>query len=325
MAEHVGVRRWSAFIQVGTLTCRCRRKKAFWVCAAHEGEAARNDHPSKQDLYTLLGISSDASPQDIKLAFRKLARQYHPDVNSNSGAAEVFKSIRVAYETLADKASRDNYDHSLRAQTYAVRKKVHKNYQHSSMYGRRTRGHYKQARDSYWKTTANEDMWEFNSSGNVGQGKYSKYYECGEGNEDFGCDDDSETYAKHRGPSLRQGWENSIIDVLIVFCLVGFIWHALGAQLALTYFVFFIPHNEEHTLWYRFASLLAWVIGGTKGLVLQYGIVTTGWLYGKGHDTVLAFILFAVWMEALFPRAFSLPHGAILLMAHICIGGFVPR
>jgi molecular chaperone DnaJ len=64
----------------------------------------------KRDYYEVLGVSRDASNEDIKKAFRKLAFQYHPDRNSDSGAAEKFKEINEAYEVLSDVDKRSAYD-----------------------------------------------------------------------------------------------------------------------------------------------------------------------------------------------------------------------
>jgi curved DNA-binding protein len=64
-----------------------------------------------KDYYQILGVPRDASEKDIKSAFRKLARQYHPDVNPGDKAAEEkFKSINEAYEVLSDAEKRKKYD-----------------------------------------------------------------------------------------------------------------------------------------------------------------------------------------------------------------------
>ena len=65
---------------------------------------------SKQDYYDLLGVRRNASDEDIKRAFRKLAMEYHPDRNKREGAAEKFKEINEAYQVLSDSQKRSAYD-----------------------------------------------------------------------------------------------------------------------------------------------------------------------------------------------------------------------
>ena len=62
------------------------------------------------DFYQILGVSRDADADTLKRAYRKLARQYHPDINKEPGAEDKFKEIGKAYEALADPETRARYD-----------------------------------------------------------------------------------------------------------------------------------------------------------------------------------------------------------------------
>ena len=65
---------------------------------------------NKKDYYSTLNIDRNASQDDIKKAYFKLAKQYHPDVNKSPEAKEKFATINEAYETLGDDSKRKIYD-----------------------------------------------------------------------------------------------------------------------------------------------------------------------------------------------------------------------
>ena len=62
------------------------------------------------DFYDLLGVSRDVDPDSLKRAYRRMARQYHPDINKDPGAEDRFKEIGRAYEVLSDPQTRARYD-----------------------------------------------------------------------------------------------------------------------------------------------------------------------------------------------------------------------
>ena len=64
----------------------------------------------KRDYYEVLGLGKNASDEEIKKAYRKLARQYHPDVNKASDAETKFKEVKEAYDVLSDAGQRSRYD-----------------------------------------------------------------------------------------------------------------------------------------------------------------------------------------------------------------------
>lgn len=65
---------------------------------------------SKRDYYEVLGVGKDASPDEIKKSYRKMARQYHPDVNKSADAESKFKEMKEAYDVLGDEQKKETYD-----------------------------------------------------------------------------------------------------------------------------------------------------------------------------------------------------------------------
>ncbi|NWF66807.1 MAG: DnaJ domain-containing protein, partial [Campylobacterales bacterium] len=63
-----------------------------------------------KSLYETLQVNENATQEEIKKAYKKLARQYHPDINKEPTAEEKFKEINAAYEILSDEKKRKQYD-----------------------------------------------------------------------------------------------------------------------------------------------------------------------------------------------------------------------
>ncbi|MCS4488965.1 molecular chaperone DnaJ [Streptococcus sciuri] len=65
---------------------------------------------NNQEYYDRLGVSKDASQDEIKKAYRKMSKKYHPDINKSPGAEEKYKEVQEAYDTLGDEQKRAAYD-----------------------------------------------------------------------------------------------------------------------------------------------------------------------------------------------------------------------
>ncbi|GEM_PF-5239317 len=71
----------------------------------------------QKDYYKLLGINRNAKINEIKIAYRKLAKKYHPDANKSYNAEELFKQVNEVYHILSDPLKRKEYDNSLPSHT----------------------------------------------------------------------------------------------------------------------------------------------------------------------------------------------------------------
>lgn len=99
-----------------------------------------------KNYYVLMGVSEDASDKDIKMAYRKLARKYHPDISKEPNAEERFKEVGEAYEVLRDPIKRAEYD------TYRKHGEFNQNAQHTRWPP--------EGNEPYYTNSFNEDLFE---------------------------------------------------------------------------------------------------------------------------------------------------------------------
>jgi DnaJ-class molecular chaperone len=84
-----------------------------------ENDSKWSDFKMMDEHYTTLGVSKNATQEEIKKAYKKLARKYHPDLNpNNKEAEEKFKTIASAYDILGDEIKRKEYDHESKYSNY---------------------------------------------------------------------------------------------------------------------------------------------------------------------------------------------------------------
>lgn len=124
------------------------------------------------NFYEVLGVERTSSNEDIKSAYLKLAKQYHPDLNKSEGAEDKFKSITVAYEALNNQRNRDLYDAYMYSDPYSDMNYEHfkekeKNFNNENFYQEKARW------DRYneqFKNKKESSFWN-NNKGNYNRNK----------------------------------------------------------------------------------------------------------------------------------------------------------
>jgi curved DNA-binding protein len=147
------------------------------------------------DYYKVLGVNKNASEKDIKKAYRKLARKYHPDVNPNDKAAEQkFKEINEANEVLSNPENRKKYD------------KYGKDWKHADEIEKQ-----RAQRAQYANASGGNPFGGF--SGSAGQGDYSDFFEQMFGGGAGGFSGGSRRTAKFRGQDFNAELHLNLSDV----------------------------------------------------------------------------------------------------------------
>ncbi|KAK1429236.1 hypothetical protein QVD17_11442 [Tagetes erecta] len=242
---------------------------------------------SQFNHYAVLGVSADASASDIKKAYRLLARKYHPDVNKDSQAGEVFKGIRLAYEVLSNVTTRNQYDRSLQ-------------YQPNSSPPWRT---YDIDFEKEIKTHRWSDLRD-----KMGREKYHEW-------QDFDDDVDDEIYEKD-GVTKERG---SFIEVLRSAFLSIFLLKTIGAKLSLTFSSIMALLDPKLDRGYKAGYVVAWVLGGRSGIVLTLCLSFASWVCGKTSSNVVALVVVSMWVGSNLARFAPFPQGALLTLLYMSV------
>jgi hypothetical protein len=225
---------------------------------------------------------------------------------------------------LSNEASRKTYDNVLRDQADVLRQKhvVQQRDIRNKRYSRARSGHHDNMRNYSRVTYSAVD------------GDYSGFtmtcddFSRGPGAAGFRQKDldlDEDVISKHskRGTNcpkdLRIEWEKVSREVVLFVWVISALWHALGAQTALSLLVGVISLWRNFAPGYRVASAVAWLVGGEKGLGLAVAIAVTMRIFGKVYHMAAATLVLALWLGGEFLKAIPLPQGAILVMAYKCI------
>ncbi|KAI5671757.1 hypothetical protein M9H77_12121 [Catharanthus roseus] len=252
----------------------------------------------KQNHYSVLGVSSNASPSDIKKAYRLLALKYHPDVSKESGADETFKSIRLAYDILSNETSRSQYDRTLLYERENSKPLGGQSWDYDPEYEDELRIYRwaylrrKMQYEKYWQQNQSRDR------------RYSFYDKSDEESPDDATEDEE------RG---------SFIEVLKSAFLTLFLMQTVGIRLSLTFSSLMAFFDKKLDAGYKIGYLMAWTLGGRGGILLTLCLSFASWVCGKTSSSLVALVVVAMWFGSNLARLAPVPQGALLALLYMSI------
>ncbi|PSS21096.1 Chaperone protein like [Actinidia chinensis var. chinensis] len=248
----------------------------------------------KQNHYAVLGVLPSASAADIKKAYRLLALKYHPDVNKDSRADEVFKNIRLAYDILSNETSRNQYDRSLKFQEdtsgpFGGNRDFDQEFDDEIRIYRWSDLRQRMRRERYWKQYKTR---EENSP---------SYDEADEASEEGTTDEE-------RGP---------FVEVLRSAFLSLFLMQTIGSRLSLTFSSLMALFDHKLDAGYKAGYVMAWFLGGRGGILLTMCLSFASWACGKTSSSAVALVLVAMWVGSNLARYAPVPQGALLTLLYM--------
>ncbi|KAG5552224.1 hypothetical protein RHGRI_010339 [Rhododendron griersonianum] len=222
--------------------------------------------------------------------------KYHPDVSKDSRADEVFKNIRLAYDILSNERSRNQYDRALRFQ------------EDTSRQSRGNWGSHHEFEDELriyrWSDLRQRmQRQKYGGKSNVREESSSFDNEADEVSED-------ETANEERGP---------FIEVLRSALLSLFLMQTIGAQLSLTFSSLMALLDRNLDAGYKVGYLIAWVLGGSGGVLLTLCLSFASWFCGKTSSSLVTLVVVAMWVGSNLARYAPVPQGALLTLLYMSI------
>lgn len=268
-----------------------RLRKWGSVVVASSSWAAFN---SEQDHYAVLGLARTASSADIKRAYRLLARKYHPDVSKHSGASELFKSIRHAYEVLSNEVSRTRYDRMLKFQENT-----------GSSYGR------KQYYSHEFEDGLRIYKWA-ELRRKMQRERYWEHYNTSEDNSS--SDSDTEEVAEEGNLNQERGPFSELLRSVFISL---FLLQLFGSQISIAFSSLMALFDRKLDPGYKIGYLIAWILGGRGGILLIICLQFASWACGKTSSSMVALIVVAMWVGSNLARYAPLPQGALLTLLYM--------
>ncbi|KAJ9554833.1 hypothetical protein OSB04_009447 [Centaurea solstitialis] len=219
--------------------------------------------------------------------------QYHPDVNKDSQAGELFKGIRLAYEVLSNNSTRDHYDRSLQFQT--------------------SRGPPWRTYDISFEAEIKTHQWS-DLKQRMNRQKFNEWHDSKDRYYPF--DDETDDESEEDSVNTERG---SFVEVLRSTFLSIFLLKTIGAKLSLTFSSLMAMLDPELDRGYKVGYVIAWMLGGKSGIVLSLCLSFASWVCGKTSSNVVALVVVSMWVGSNLARFAPFPQGALLTLIYMSI------
>ncbi|KAH9604304.1 hypothetical protein KSS87_005511 [Heliosperma pusillum] len=277
-------------------------KKAFRLLARQLKNIASSDSLKVEEstthllLFEIVKCLMKRANNECTLAILTLWLQWHPDVNKDLQAGQVFKSIHLAYQVLSDETARIEYDRVLKFRE-CTREPIRRNIYHNS------------------GTEAEIEVHGWSEWQKTGENRRTKrYYDIGRG--DF-----SYYTQSHEQPKNNKSKEerSSLLEVLQSVFLSVILMHTIGCQLSLLYSSLTAWLDGKLDAGYKLGYLIACVLGGRGGVLLSICLRFASWVCGKNSSSVVTLVIVAMWIGSNILTYAPLPQGVLLALLYMSV------